>query len=137
MNELSSHTRRRSAVLQAIEMFRRIGPSGGLNAAALFLYACENEGLTMSELADISRLPTASASRLIRKLARQDLPEDGDVELLDLRPSSVDRRVTEVFLSDRGRALRDSLDGVIAAATPIVSGNGELHAEAALDSFGA
>jgi DNA-binding MarR family transcriptional regulator len=113
--------RRRDTVLAAIEAFREEGFPRGFTALILFLYVCENEGITVSELAHIARLPIPMTARVVKMLAgdAQELPLAPERAILELRKSDADRRLKFAHLTARGRALRDRVEAIIADAVPI------------------
>jgi len=113
--------RRRNTILEALELFRSASAPRSFSSFVLFLYACENEGLTFSELAELGGMSVASASRIIHSMiGRLAEPECGiDPPLLAVGGSAADRRLKALYLSEEGRALRDALERLIAAAHPI------------------
>ncbi len=118
--------RERDAVLQALELFRKMQPDIGLSPVRAFLYVCENEGLTIQELAYAMDSTEATASRCVRALARAQ-PEGQEVPRTGLVRSArnvSDGRSRNVVLTPAGAALRAKLDAVIRAAVPIVAAAG-------------
>jgi len=116
--------RERNSLLQALEVFRRLEIPRSFHALILYLYVCENEGLNVSELAYVAGLQVATTARLVKVLAG-DLPEeplkDGHA-LFEFQTSPEDRRLKFVHLTERGRALREELEGIITACHPIGMG---------------
>jgi DNA-binding MarR family transcriptional regulator len=114
--------RERNALLAALELFRDLDLPRSIMAMILFLYVCENEGLTVSELAEIGGVPVAGAARLTKTLAGlvREEPMPPDAILFEVR-GGADKRLKFVHLSPRGRELRDQLDALIARAAPIVA----------------
>ncbi len=86
-----------------------------------FLYIAENQGLNVTELADICRTTTATASRTARALmaegAMDSLPPF--FGLVEARPNPEDSKGRVLFLTSAGRKLRDELDLIIEQAAPI------------------
>ncbi len=113
--------RRRDAVLEAMEIFRDEMLPQSLSAWTLFLYICENEGLTVSELAHVSRLSVSLAARVVNVMAGEMDAVAGvaDRVLVNLKSSPKDKRLKLVHLSPRGRRLCAQLDEIIAIAAPI------------------
>jgi DNA-binding MarR family transcriptional regulator len=113
--------RERDSLLAALELFRELNAPRSLTTLILFLYVCENEGLNVSELAEIGRIQVAGAARLTKTLAGKvpEEPVPPRSVLFELRSSPEDRRLRFVHLSEHGRALRDQLERLIARATPI------------------
>ena len=113
--------RRRNALLQALEHFRALDPSLVITDLLVFLYVCENEGLNVKELAQVSRLTEATASRRARALGEPGAqgamaPAVGLLEAFQ----GEDGRARLIYLTDKGRRMRDQLEQVIATADPIV-----------------
>jgi len=113
--------RRRNTILAGLELFRRKTPDLWVNNILTFLYACENEGLNVKELAQVSRLSEATASRSIRSFARAGAsnalkPALGLVELVE---NPADGRGRLIYLTDEGRSVAAELDDLILQARPI------------------
>ena len=112
--------RRRNSLLQALEQFRALDPGLVLTDLVVFLYVCENEGLNVKELAGVSRLTEATTSRRARALGEADAPGAmapavGLVEAMQ----GDDGRARLIYLTEKGRRMRDQLQGLITAADPI------------------
>ncbi len=122
-SEVLTPARRRDTILAAIEAFREEELPRSLSSLMMFLYICENEGLTVSELAFVARVPVAKAARIVKMLAGEatEAPLAPERALFECRSSSQDRRLKFVYLAPRGRQICDRLEGLIAAATPIRS----------------
>ncbi len=117
-----SGVRRRNSVLDAVERVRRAAPQVNLTQVVAFLYVCENEGLNVSELAQVCRTTRATASRTAHALAVKGsagalAPYAG---LLELRPNPTAAHGQMIFLSPAGQKLRVEIDGVIARAQRIL-----------------
>ena len=113
--------RRRDSVLEALLAFRALAPRVSLSEIIAFLYTCENEGLSVQELAFVTGMSQSAASRNLRGLGRADNPWSkppalGLVEPY-LRPS--DARSHVLHLTPAGEKLRDQLDEIIERAAPI------------------
>jgi DNA-binding MarR family transcriptional regulator len=115
--------RERNTVLAALELFRSLDLPRTQTSMLLFLYVCENEGLNVTELAEVSRMQVAGAARVTRALAGglEDEPAPPQSVLFELRTDSKDRRLRFVHLSDRGREVRDQLEALIERGAPIVA----------------
>jgi DNA-binding MarR family transcriptional regulator len=122
MTEIHAGRRRRSAVLEILERFRRLHADLNDSAILAFLYICENEGLNICELAQICRIAEATASRVARRLAARYTPDalHPGVGLVELRANPFDQRGKLLFLTPAGIEFRDSIDALIAEAVPIV-----------------
>ena len=107
--------RRRNTVLAAFELFRKLTPDLWVNNILTFLYVCENEGASVTEIAQVSRLLEATASRCIRSFAAPDAPGalKPALGLLELVEDPSDGRGRLVYLTAKGRALAEQIDGLI------------------------
>jgi len=113
--------RRRNTILAGLELFRKKTPDLWVNNILTFLYAAENEGLNVKELAQVSRLSEATASRSIRSFAAPGAstalkPALGLVELVE---NPADGRGRLIYLTDEGRRVATELDELILQAQPI------------------
>src|SRR5215469_1226059 len=113
--------RRRDSILAAIEAFREESLPRSLTGLMLFLYICENEGLTVSELAHIARVHVAMAARIVKTMAGEahETPLSPERVIFELRSAPDDRRLKLIHLTERGRAIRARLERLIADAVPI------------------
>jgi DNA-binding MarR family transcriptional regulator len=107
--------RRRDSLLEALMAFRALDPRVSFNEVVAFLYTCENEGLSVQELAFVAGMSQSAASRNLRALGRADSPWSvppalGLIEPY-LRPS--DGRSHVLHLTPEGERLRDALDEII------------------------
>lgn len=111
-------TRRRNALLEALELFRGLDPNARLSTVLAFLYLCENEGFCVSELAAAAGMTLATASRAARSLAEPDAPGalPPAMGLAAIKPMG---KVRALYLTEAGRALRDRLDKIIVQGTTI------------------
>lgn len=114
--------RRRNAVLEAVEAVRRTAPGASLNDLLVFLYVCENEGLNMRELGQLTAMNDPMVSRTTRGLAREGSPGwlSPGLGWLEVRVNPQDRRGRVLHLTEEGARLRDALEDCIRAAQPIV-----------------
>jgi DNA-binding MarR family transcriptional regulator len=113
--------RARNSVLQALHAFKALDPRISVNEVIAFLYAAENEGLTVQDMAHVARLTQSTASRSLRALGPKgsewsQAPALGLVEAF-LNPH--DGRSHVVHLSPAGRELRERLDEIIGASVTI------------------
>lgn len=92
-----------------------------VNEIVAFLYVCENEGLSVQELAYVAGLTQSTASRSLRSLGRagSDWAQPPALGLVDAFLNPTDGRSHVVHLSDQGRVLRDKLDEMIRRAVTI------------------
>ena len=63
--------RSRNAVLQALALFKAMDPRVSVNEVICFLYAAENEGLTVQDTADLAGMTQSTASRSGSPFRRQ------------------------------------------------------------------
>ena len=113
--------RRRNALLQALHLFKALDPRVSVNEVIAFLYAAENEGLTVQDMAHVARLTQSTASRSLRALgvagaAWSQAPALGLLEAF-LNPQ--DGRSHVIHLTAQGHDLRDQLDAIIGQSAPI------------------
>ena len=113
--------RRRNSLLQAMEHLRARFGLVRLRSVMLFLYVCENQGATVSELAYASRLTVALTARLMRTLAAPDAPQAAApaLGLIRFESNARDLRLKFVFLTPLGLGLRAELERIIAEASQI------------------
>jgi DNA-binding MarR family transcriptional regulator len=114
--------RPRNTVLACLHLFKALDPRVSVNEIMAFLYVCENEGLTVQDLAAVGRLTQSTASRSLRALGPADSewslqPALGLVRAY-LHPN--DGRSHVIQLTDRGLDMRERLDGLIRQAAPIM-----------------
>jgi DNA-binding MarR family transcriptional regulator len=114
----SAAVRQRNALLESLELFRDIYPGITIGNMIAFLYTCENEGLTILDLAQVTGFYLATASRTIRAFLEPGAegvlsPELGLVEIVQ------SPRGKALHLTEAGRRFRDELQAIIADAAPI------------------
>lgn len=114
--------RRRDSVLEALEILRQAEPAISLTHTLAFLYICENEGLNVSELAEVCRTTIATASRTARALTAPNSPDSlkPAAGWVESRTNPTDSKGRVLYLTPTGRNLRDRIDIVIRASQPIV-----------------
>ena len=100
---------------------KALEPRISVNEIMAFLYTCENEGLSVQELAFVARLTQSTASRSLRSLG---LPGSAWAQppalgLVDAFLNPADARSHVIHLTDKGRELRDRLDAMIRRAVTI------------------
>ena len=113
--------RPRDTLLEAVLALKALDPRISVNEIVAFLYTCENEGLSVQELAYVAGLTQSTASRSLRSLGRpgSDWAQAPALGLVDAFLNPTDGRSHVAHLTDRGRALRDLLDEMIKRAVPI------------------
>ena len=111
--------RRRDALLEGLELFRDLYPAITLGNMIAFLYVCENEGLTILDLAQVSGFYLATASRTIRAFSEPGA-EGAMPPSLGLVALTQTDHGKSIRLTDAGRRFRDQLEQVIYASAPIV-----------------
>ena len=113
--------RPRDSLLEAILALKAQDARISVNEIVAFLYVCENEGLSVQELAFVAGLTQSTASRSLRSLGRQgsDWAHPPAIGLVEAFLNPTDGRSHVVHLTDKGRALRDRLDELIRRAVPI------------------
>lgn len=113
--------RARNALLQALHLFKALDPRVSLNEVIAFLYAAENEGLTVQDVAAVARLTQSTASRSLRALGpgESEWARQPALGLLEAYLHPDDGRSHVVQLTARGRDLRERLDAIIRQAVTI------------------
>ena len=113
--------RTRNAVLQALHLFKSLDARVSVNEVIAFLYAAENEGLTVQELATVARLTQSTASRSLRALGPKgsEWAQAPALGLLEAYLNPEDARSHIIQLSDQGRELRERLDAIIRQSVTI------------------
>lgn len=113
--------RPRDTLLEALLALKALEPRISVNQIIAFLYACENEGLSVQELAFVARLTQSTASRSLRALGRPDSEwaQPPALDLLDAFLNPDDARSHVIHLTDKGREMRTRLDAMIRRAIPI------------------
>lgn len=109
--------RQRDTVLAAVEVFRQSRHDASITTLLAFLYVCENEGLNISELAQLMGTTTATASRSATALETSGA---GRGDSLIRSGSGARHGHSRVLgLTRQGEALRDRLEAMIERALPI------------------
>ena len=113
--------RARNGLLQALHLFKALDPRVSVNEVIAFLYAAENEGLTVQEMATVAKLTQSTASRSLRALGPPDSEwsQQPALGLLEAYLNPDDARSHVIQLSARGRELRDRLDAIIRQSVTI------------------
>ena len=113
--------RRRNSLLEALLAFKALDPRISVNDIVAFLYTCENEGLSVQELAFIAEFSQTTASRCLRALGRSgsawSLPPA--LGFVDAYADAADGRTHVIRLSNDGERFRARLDEIIRRAAPI------------------
>lgn len=89
-------------------------PGLSLGQLAAFMQTARNEGVRMTELAELCGESVANTSRYVRSMTANDYPGSlGEAHgLLELQRGARDARVRHVLLTADGRALIAALDAV-------------------------
>jgi DNA-binding MarR family transcriptional regulator len=98
-------------------MLKALDARVSLNEVLAFLHVCEDEGLTVQELAEVAQLTQSTASRSLRALgpAGSEWAQAPALGLVEAFLNPYDGRSHVILLTDRGRALRERLDAVLRA----------------------
>lgn len=104
-------------VVDWLMLVKSRAPGLSLGQLAAFLQTAGNEGVRMTELADLCQESVANTSRYVRSLTAADYPGSlGEAHgLLELQRGAHDARVRHVLLSSDGRALVEALDAALMA----------------------
>ena len=111
----SDPMRSRNVILQAMHVMKTLDPRISVNEVIAFLYAAENEGLTVQEMAYVAGLTQSTASRSLRALgpADSDWSQAPALGLVEAYLNPNDARSHVVQLSAKGREVRERLDRII------------------------
>jgi DNA-binding MarR family transcriptional regulator len=113
--------RSRNTLLQSLCLVRALDARVSVNEMIAFLYAAENEGLTVQELAQVAGFTQSTASRSLRALGPKDSPwsQAPALGLLQAYLNPHDGRSHVIQLTERGREVRDRLDAIIGQSVTI------------------
>lgn len=113
--------RPRDTLLEALLALKALEPRISVNEIVAFLYTCENEGLSVQELAYVAKLTQSTASRSLRSLGQPGSAwaHPPALGLVDAFLNPNDGRSHVIHLSEQGRVLRDRLDAIIKRAVTI------------------
>ena len=113
--------RPRDSLLEAILALKALDARISVNEIVAFLYVCENEGLSVQELAYVAGLTQSTASRSLRSLGQpgSDWAQSPALGLVEAYLNPCDGRSHVIHLSEAGRALRHRLDEMIRRAVTI------------------
>jgi DNA-binding MarR family transcriptional regulator len=113
--------RTRNALLQALHLMKALDARISVNEVIAFLYAAENEGLTVQDLAGLAGLTQSTASRSLRALGPKDSPwsHAPALGLVEAYLHPTDARSHVIQLTGRGCEVRDRLDAIIRQAVTI------------------
>jgi DNA-binding MarR family transcriptional regulator len=115
--------RTRNALLQALHLLKGLDPRISVNEVIAFLYAAENEGLTVQQMAHLAGLTQSTASRSLRALgpAGSEWSQPPALGLVEAYLNPHDARSHVIQLSERGRETRDRLDAIIRQSATIAA----------------
>lgn len=96
--------RPRDSLLEAILALKALDARISVNEIVAFLYTCENEGLSVQELAYMAGLTQSTASRSLRSLGRpgSDWAQPPALGLVDAYLNPADGRSHVVHLTESG-----------------------------------
>ena len=112
--------RRRNTILEALERYRAAHANVSTLHVVAFLYVCENEGLNVSELAQVCAIGRPTASRIARSLAAGRPGGRSEDGLIECRPNPRDQKGRVLYLTERGRQLRNQLETLISERRAIL-----------------
>ena len=107
--------RARSSLLEAILALKHVNARISVNEIIAFLYACENEWLSVQEMAFVAELTQSTASRSLRALGRPGTPwaQPPAMDLVEAFLKPDDARSHVIHLTENGRNLRNRLDDIV------------------------
>jgi DNA-binding MarR family transcriptional regulator len=115
--------RSRNALLQALHLIKGLDARVSVNEVIAYLYAAENEGLTVQDMATVAGMTQSTASRSLRALGPADSPwsQPPALGLVEAYLNPHDARSHVICLTPAGRELRERLDAIIGQAVPIAA----------------
>lgn len=96
--------------LKVVDVFRRIDMNMPIGQIAFFLNAAKLEGHSLSEIAEASGLPLATASRYLANLTKIDRYREPGLCFLDFYENPMNRRKKLIVLTEVGRKVIDQLN---------------------------
>lgn len=111
---------------EVIKLFDAVCQKANLPHYKVFMVVAEREGITMPELCKILNMPQGSLSRTVSELAVFDkkgargpsgLIESGAEGVVKVLPDSVHKKRFAVFLTKKGKTLRDDILKVMRASS--------------------
>lgn len=120
---MMGHSRQPSTALAILLCLRDHHPGLSLRAATTFLMVCENEDVSVSELAYLLGDSSYNVSRSIDQLNRGE-PNGSDRSLVERIPWHNDARLRVVRLTPLGRCLRQDIDTLVAAGRTLLPARG-------------
>lgn len=105
----------RSSLLRALAVLHDLHPGVTLHQVIAFLYVAESEGKTVRDLTTTAGLTQSTASRSLRACGPRESPwaVAPTLGLIEAYLAEWDGRSHQMFLSKKGRLLRDQLDAII------------------------
>jgi DNA-binding MarR family transcriptional regulator len=115
--------RQRDSILEALLAFRALNSRVSISEIVAFLYTCENEGLSVQELAYVSGMSQSAASRNLRALGRPGTPwaVRPALGLVEAYLRASDSRSHVLRLTPEGVRMRERIDEIIGRRTPILA----------------
>lgn len=105
-------------LVQVLEAFRRLDPDLPIQYALSFLTIAEHEGLSIGELAERLGIAQSSASRNVAALSRwHSFGKEGH-DLVEAHEDPRERRRKLIRLTPKGRALIETLAGLVNPPSP-------------------
>lgn len=110
--------RTRNALLQALHLLKTLDAGISVNEVIAFLYAAENEGLTVQDMARVSGLTQSTASRSLRALGPKELPRGRSRRRWgSWRPTSTPTTPAATSSSSRPAAARSAIGSTPSSAS--------------------
>lgn len=96
--------------LKVVDVFREIDFMMPIGQIKFFLESAKNEGNTLTDIANLSELPLATASRYLANLTQIDRYKQPGLALLDAYENPMNRRQKIIVLTELGRKVIDKLN---------------------------
>jgi DNA-binding MarR family transcriptional regulator len=95
--------------IRFVEEFRKMDSEMQLQTVLIFLLVARKEGITVSDLQDLTGLTGSSCSRNVAALSDVNRKGREGHKLIMAKPDLEDRRVKHLYLTSKGRAVLNSV----------------------------
>lgn len=100
-------------ILRVIEEFRKLDAEMQAQTMLIFVKVASSPGITMRDLEKWTDLASSSISRNVAALSKHHRMNKPGHDLVVARESPEDRRIKQVFLTAKGKAVWSSLEAAV------------------------